>query len=97
MKSSPYRKRYILVYSDNLQSRIKHIDSDLYRVFRARRKYIRGNYAIFRTNQYYRDQFIEYVKNEMPGVETITTSGSMKKCKEAITARKDTQIIGANL
>lgn len=97
MKSSPYRKRYILLHSDNLQSRLKIIESSLYRVFRARKKYVNGNYAVFRTNQYYKDQLMDYVMREMQGVETIITSGSMKKCKETIIKRKETQLIGADL
>ncbi len=95
MKSSPYRKRYILVHIENLPSRLKSVETSLYRVFRAKRKYVEGDYAVFRTNQFYKDQFIEYVRNEMEGAETLVTSGSMKKCKAAISARSSENILKA--
>lgn len=95
MKSSPYRKRYILVRIENLPQRLKSVESTLYRVFRSRSKHVEGNYAVFRTNQFYKEKFIEFVRDEMQEAETITTSGTMKKCKASIPSVSEEKIIKA--
>lgn len=95
MKSSPYRKRYIVVRIENLPSRLKQVESTLYRIFRSRKKYVEGDYAIFRTNQYYKEKFIDYVQKEIDGAETLITSGSMKKCKETISSLSEEIVLKA--
>lgn len=93
MKSSPFRKRYILLYSESMKSELREVEKDLNRVFRARRKYVEGDYCIFLTNQFYKKQFIDYVRDEMDGWETLVTSGSIKKCKSMIARRKDQELL----
>ncbi len=95
MKSSPFRKRYIVVHSENLSLVLREIEATLRRVFRTKRKYMEGDYCIFLTNQYYKDQFINYVRDNMDGVETLITSGSMKKCKHLISEIRKSEVIRA--
>lgn len=95
MKSSPYRKRYIVVRIEDLPSRLRQVESALYRVFRARRKYVEREFAVFRTNQLYKEKFIDFVRAEMDGVETVITSGSMKKCKRVISRISEEAVLKA--
>ena len=37
------------------------VDKNLSRMFRARRKFLNGTYAIFLTNQFQKDQVISYI------------------------------------
>ncbi len=79
MKSSPLRKRYIVVEGNK----------DMMQIFRARRKYYDGKYAIYLANQFTKGQIISYFKDNYTGLRTITTSGTMKKCKSFIAAHND--------
>lgn len=78
------RKRYIVVEGNNLPRLIQSLDRDMMQIFRARRKYYDGKYAIYMANQFTKDQIISYFKNSYTGLRTITTSGTMKKCKSCI-------------
>lgn len=80
-----------------MTSRLKGIESELGRIFRAKKKYSKGNYAIFLTNQFYKDQFVDYVNKRMTGVESVISSGSIKKCKGRITEKDELQAVGTNL
>lgn len=60
------------------------IEKELFRTFRSKRKFIQGNYAIFLTNQFYKQQFIDEIRNRFKDVETVVTSGTIKKCKASI-------------
>lgn len=84
MKGSEFRKRYVVVYSGKLSDILPTLERELSSVYRARRKYASGDYAIFLTNQFYKDQLIETVRKNFPGAEPIVTSGTMKKCKAVI-------------
>ncbi len=53
-------------------------------MFRARRKFLNGTYAIFLTNQFQKDQVISYIGENYRDVETLVTSGTIKKCKKFI-------------
>lgn len=97
MKSSPYRKRYVLIYSENMESGLRKAESDLNRIFRAKKKFVKGSYAIFLTNQFYRDQLIVYVNEKLPGFQTLLTSGSIKKCKKAVAEREEVQAVQTKL
>lgn len=97
MKSSPYRKRYILIHSDNMGSIAGYMEKELHRVFRARRRYVDGNYAIFLTNQFYRDQVVEYINSNIRGARTVVTSGTIKKCKSRIASMEEAQLPNPNL
>lgn len=95
MKSSPIRKRYILIYFEDPTGNLREIEETIRRVFRAKRKYASGNYAIFLTNQFYKDQFIEFVNSRIKGARTVITSGTIKKCKDAIAKRSGIELVNA--
>ena len=81
MKGSPFRKRYVLIYGENLQGALAGLDRELFRIFRSKRKYVEQNYAIYLTNQFNRDSLVQFVNTRIKGVSTIITSGTIKKCK----------------
>lgn len=60
------------------------IEKELFRTFRSKRKYVEGNYAIFLTNQFYKEQVISALNTRFSDVETVVTSGTIKKCKSGI-------------
>ncbi len=74
----------MILYSESMQNSLKSIEQDLGRVFRAKKKFSDGNYCIFMTSQYYKEQLISYIKDNLDGVESLITSGSIKKCKDFI-------------
>lgn len=89
LKGSEYRKRYVAVYSERLASVLPALEKELFRTFRSKRKYLEGKYAIFLTNQFYRDQILETIRNNFKGVETIITSGTIRKCKSVIAEHRE--------
>ncbi|MCL6090903.1 MAG: hypothetical protein M1393_07690 [Candidatus Thermoplasmatota archaeon] len=88
MKGSPFRKRYVLIYGENLQGTLSTLDRELSRIFRSKRKYVEQNYAIYLTNQFNRDALVQFVNTRIKGVTTITTSGTIKKCKSGMSDHK---------
>ncbi len=60
------------------------MDRDLFRIFRAKRKFYDGTYAIYLTDQFMKEMLIEQLNKIYPEVRTIVTSGTIKKCKVAI-------------
>ena len=89
MKGSEIRKRYIVLQSHKLSSLLPGLEKDLTRMFRARRKFLNGTYAIFLTNQFQKDQVISYIEENYREVETLVTSGTIKKCKKFIELHKE--------
>ncbi len=84
MKGSELRKRYIVIHSPKFSSLLPDLEKNLSRMFRARRKFLNGTYAIFLTNQFQKDQVISYIGENYRDVETLVTSGTIKKCKKFI-------------
>lgn len=66
------------------------LEKEMFGVFRSRRKFAEGNYAIFLTNQFYKDQFMEEVKGRFRDVQPITTSGTIRKCKSVMARHQET-------
>lgn len=91
MKGSEYRKRYILVFSRKIDSVLPGLERELFRTFRSKKKFSGGNYAIFLTNQFYKEQIIGFIKNRFSSVETLITSGTLKKCKTVMNSHKMAQ------
>ncbi len=60
------------------------LEKDLFKTFRSKRKFAEKDYVIFLTNQFYKDQFIEFVRGNFSSVECIVTSGTIKKCKSVM-------------
>ena len=89
MKGSPIWKRYVLVTGSNIASIITRIDRELYQIFRAKRKYFQDRYAIYLTDQRSRDKLLEYIRDRIPEVQTIITSGTIRKCKSYLNKGKD--------
>lgn len=88
MKGSEIRKRYIVLYSPKMATLLPALEKDLSKFFRARRKHVNGPYAIFLTNQFMKDQFISFVKQNYGSVEPLVTSGTIKKCKKFIESHR---------
>ncbi len=84
MKGSPFRKRYIVIYSSSMEDLIKQLDRDLFSMFRAKRKYLEGPYAIFLTDQFRKNRLIEFINSKNWDVSTLLTSGTILKCKKFI-------------
>lgn len=82
MKGSPFRKRYVLVYSSSMEDIIRKLEKDLFSVFHAKRKFLEGSYAIFLTDQFKKKRLIEYINSKTPEVSTLITSGTILKCKK---------------
>ncbi len=82
MKGSPFRKRYILVYSSSMEIIIRQLEKDLFSVFHAKKKFVEGSYAIFLTDQFKKKRLIEYINSKSPEVTTLITSGTILKCKK---------------
>lgn len=89
MKGSEIRKRYIVLYSSRMQAILPSLEKDLSMAFRARRRHISGPYAIFLTNQFQKDQVISFVKQKYRDIDTLVTSGTIKKCKKFIQSRRE--------
>ena len=88
VKGSIYRKRYVLVYADTGTGRVASLEKNLFRIFRCRKKFHEPPYLIFRTNQFYREQVIDYIRKNFEDCATLTVSGTMKKCKKKIQEHK---------
>lgn len=67
---------------------LPNLEKELFRMFRSKRKFAEREYAIFLTNQFYKEQFIEFVRSRFPTVEPVTTSGTIKKCKSVMEAHR---------
>ncbi|WP_393970958.1 hypothetical protein OXIME_001203 [Oxyplasma meridianum] len=89
MKGSPFRKRYVLVYSNSMEDIIQQLERDLFAVFHAKKKYIGGQYAIFLTDQFKKKRFIEYVNSYGHGAVTLITSGTILKCKKFMASHSE--------
>lgn len=97
MKGSIFRKRYVLIYGENLSQKIRLLEKELYRIYRSKRKYSENNYAIFLTNQFYKESLTEFISKNFKDVEILTVSGTIKKCKTIIKRHKEQQSIEQNL
>jgi len=86
VKGSPFRKRYIVVYSSSMDGLKNRLESDLFSMFHAKRKYLDGPYAIFLTDQFKKKRVIEFINSKNRDVSTLITSGTILKCKKFITA-----------
>jgi hypothetical protein len=84
LKGSAIRKRYVLVTGNSLDEILPSIDRELLKIFRAKRKFYDGAYAIYLTDQFMKEMLIEHLKKSFPGIKTVITSGTIKKCKAAI-------------
>ena len=88
MKGSEIRKRYILLYSKEMTPVLANLEKELFRVFHSKRKYAEKEYAIFLANQFNKDEVIDFIRNGFPSVETVVTSGTVKKCKAVMESHK---------
>jgi|YelNatPaOPRAMG01_1025707.scaffolds.fasta_scaffold12914_5 hypothetical protein len=82
VKGSPFRKRYVLIYSGSMDNEIKRLERDLFSVFHAKKKFVDGPYAIFLTDQFKKKRLIDYVNSKYPESTTLITSGTILKCKK---------------
>jgi hypothetical protein len=82
VKGSPFRKRYVLVYSSSMENTIRHLERDLFSVFHAKKKFVDGSYAIFLTDQFKKKRLIDYINSKGPEATTLITSGTILKCKK---------------
>jgi len=82
LKGSEIRKRYILLYSENLQNILGTLDAGLARGG-CKRKFRNDGYAIYLANQNNRDRAIDFI-NGLPDVRTVITSGTIRKCKSVM-------------
>lgn len=64
------------------------MERELSRVFKARRRHVAGSYAVFLTSQYQKDQLIAFVKEKFRDVDTLVTSGTIRKCKKFIESHR---------
>lgn len=87
VKGSIYRKRYVLVCSD-LPQDLRRLENELYRIYRSRKKYHEENYAIFLTDQFYKDGLTEFITKKFPTVGIVTVSGTIRKCKTVMSRHK---------
>ncbi len=78
------RKRYVLVRIGSLQKRITFIDRELFRLFRAKRKYVEGDFAIYLTDQFTMGPFVSYFNQKINDAETFYVSGTIRKCRKVI-------------
>lgn len=60
------------------------IEKELFRKFRIKRKFAEGRYSIFLANQFNRDDVIDFLSEIFPEVQSLVTSGTMKKCKSVM-------------
>ncbi|MEM0139547.1 MAG: hypothetical protein QXZ44_02915 [Ferroplasma sp.] len=79
MKGSLIRKRYILVFWEVSSA---SADRDLYNYYGIKRKYRNDKFCIYMCNQLNRNSTMKIIRNK--GGYTIITSGTIKKCKNAI-------------
>ncbi|MCL4479990.1 MAG: hypothetical protein M1113_00680 [Candidatus Thermoplasmatota archaeon] len=78
----------MVIAGSKLPEIIPTIDRELNRAFRAKRKFYDGFYAIYLSDQYSKDNVIRYLNSNFPDIDTIVTSGTIKKCKEVIGNRE---------
>lgn len=60
------------------------LEKELFRAFRVKRKFAEGKYSIFLTNQFNRDKVLDFLAGRFPEIQSIVTSGTMKKCKSVM-------------
>lgn len=75
-----------------MDSVLPTLERELFRTFRSKRKFSEGKYAIFLTNQFYKEQFLELIGKRFTNVETVITSGTIKKCKSAIELHRKNRV-----
>jgi hypothetical protein len=92
VKGSPFRKRYVLVYSSSMEDIIQQLEKDLFSFFHSKRKFLEGPYAIFLTDQFKKKRLIEYINSKSPEVVTLITSGTVLKCKKFMASHSETVI-----
>lgn len=78
MKSSPVRKRYVLVLYGKTD--LRRMEKKLSEKFSVRVKHADQKFAIFRTSQFDKDEFCSAIGRQFPEVSIITVSGTIRKC-----------------
>lgn len=64
-----------------MYSILPNLEKELFKAFRSKRRFAEGKYSIFLANQFNRDDIIDFLKSRFPEIQSIVTSGSIKKCK----------------
>ena len=93
MKGSEIRKRYILLHSKKMTPVLANLEKELFSVFRSKSKFADKEYAIFLTNQFNKNKFIEFIRHGFPTVETVVTSGTIKKCKTIMESHRSAGLL----
>ncbi len=65
------------------------LEKELFRAFRAKKRFAEGKYSIFLATQLNRDRVIEFAGDRFPEVQSIVTSGTMKKCKSVMNEHRE--------
>ena len=81
MKGSPYRKRYFLFHHAEMSNLLNTLSGDLYRSMKCKLKFSEGEYSIFLTDQFRKQELSEYMSSYYGDVEIVTVSGTIRKCK----------------
>jgi len=81
VKGSLYRKRYFLFYHPEMSQFIKTLSGDLFRTMKSKLKFSYGEYSIFLTDQFRKQELSEYMSSYYGDVQIITVSGTIRKCK----------------
>lgn len=82
MKSSPYRKRYILLEGERNQ--LDRAVREIFREFKAKEKFRSEKYSIVLGDQFSKDYITSYVRRKLENISIITVSGTIKKCKSSM-------------
>ncbi|MHB1707854.1 MAG: hypothetical protein ACYCT2_00050 [Thermoplasmataceae archaeon] len=81
MKGSLYRKRYFLFHHPEMSNFLNTLSGDLYRSMKCKLKFSQGEYSIFLTDQFRKQELSEYMSSYYGDVEIVTVSGTIRKCK----------------
>ena len=57
------------------------LSGDLYRSMKCKLKFSEGEYSIFLTDQFRKQELSEYMSSYYGDVEIVTVSGTIRKCK----------------
>jgi len=82
LKGSLIRKRYVLVF---WESEPERMDRYLYNYYEVKRKYRTENFSIYMCNQLNKPTICSIIREK--GGNIITVSGTIKKCKKALSHR----------
>lgn len=87
VKGSQIRKRYVLVIADT-EDRLNLGLKSVFGKFGSRTKYTDRLFAVVLTDQIQKEALCKYVDSMIPGMNVVTVSGTIRKCKEIIKSRE---------